>query len=422
MVARAISGNRDWSVNFSSLKPEEYPCKIYVFVCCVSTPLCRLIPIKSSNSSPASQSFSFSGYSRGAWTVLLADLAEAANANPARLGVALTSISAAGITSLIFGGRLTDVLTRRTILVLSLVGSAMFFAMLSAVSTYTQLLAAFIFGGLVISFFDLIANAIGGDFEQQHGKARLTFFHAGWSFGAALGALASGVALTVEINYPALFVGLAGLLIFAGLLGIIAPLPKQVREREAPAQTSGRVLGVRGVLLAALLVVSTFSIDAGLEGYISLYLRNLIGSGALLGGVSISLLYSAAVIGRLVSGAAIERFGERRVILTSGVLTLFALLLVTLFTSTLPVSTGLFVIGLALSPLAPIAYSQAARAIPGRGGQAASAVTVFGYSAFLITPLIIGGAAELTSLRIAFTLLFLAGLGIIGVARATRSG
>lgn len=360
------------------------------------------------------------GLQSGAWTVLLADLAEAANANPARLGVALTSISAAGITSLIFGGRLTDVLTRRTILVLSLIGSAMFFAMLSAVSTYTQLLAAFIFGGLVISFFDLIANAIGGDFEQQHGKARLTFFHAGWSFGAALGALASGVALAVEISYSALFVRLAGLLVFAGLLSIIAPFPKQVREREASAQTSGRVLSIRGVLLAALLVVSTFSIDAGLEGYISLYLRQLIGSGALLGGISVALLYSAAVVGRLVSGAAIGRFGERHVILVSGVLTLVALLLITLFTSTLPVAIGLLIIGLALSPLAPIAYSQAARAVPGRGGQAASAVTIFGYSAFLIAPLIIGGVAELASLRTAFMLLFVSGFGIVAVSRATK--
>ena len=359
------------------------------------------------------------GLQSGAWTVLLADLASATDTSPGRLGVALTSTAGAGIVSLFFGGRLTDLFSRRTILVLALIGSALFFMVLSVVATYTQLLVTFIFGGLAISFFDLMANAIGGDFEQQHGEARLTFFHAGWSFGAALGALSSGLALAVGITYVTFFVGLASLLFLVGFLSMFIPLPQQVKEGEASTQSSGRVLGVRGVLLAALLVVSSFSIDAGLEGYVSLYLRQLIGSGALLGGVSIALLYSAAVIGRLVSGAAIGRFGERRIILTSGLLTLVALLLITLFTSTLSVAIGLFVIGLALSPLAPIAYSQAARAVPGRGGQAASAVTIFGYSAFLVAPLVIGGVAELTSLRVAFMLLFLSGLGIIGVARAT---
>lgn len=356
------------------------------------------------------------GLQSGMWTVLLADLAGATNISPGQLGIALTSMAGAGIVSLSFGGRLTDLFARRIVLTSSLIGTAAFFFTLSAVDTYTQLLAVFIFGGLTISFFDLIANTIGGDFEGQHHKPRLTFFHAGWSFGAALGALLSGIALAVGIAYTTLFVCLAGFLLFVGCLSLVAPLPKQVREEQT--QASGRVLGIRGVLLAALLVVSSFSIDAGLEGYVSLYLRRLIGSGALLGGVSIALLYGAAVIGRLVSGMAIQRFGVRHVVFMSGGLTLVALLLITLFTSTLPVALGLLLIGLALSPLAPIAYSQAAKAAPGRGGQAASAVTLFGYGAFLMTPLIVGGVAELASLRVAFALLFLSSLGIIGVARA----
>ena len=356
------------------------------------------------------------GLQSGMWVVLLADLSEAVNISPGQLGIALTSTAGAGIVSLLFGGSLTDTFARRVILTFSLLGTAVFFFTLSSVNTYTQLLATFVLGGLTFSFFDLIANTIGGDFEQQHHKHRLTFFHAGWSFGAALGALISGIALEAGIAYTTLFIYLAGFLSIIGCLGVFAPLPRQVHVDRKRA--SGRVLAIRGVLLAALLVVSTFSVDASLEGYISLYLRKLVGSGALLGGISVALLYSAAVVGRLVSGAAIQRFGERRVIFMSGGLTIVALLLVTLFTSTLPVALGLLIIGLALSPLAPIAYSQAARAVPGRGGQAASAITIFGYSAFLVAPLIIGGVAELSSLRISFSLLFLSSLGIVTVARA----
>jgi MFS family permease len=70
-----------------------------------------------------------------------------------------------------------------------------------------------------------------------------------------------------------------------------------------------------------------------------------------------------------------------------------------------------------LSPVAPIAYSLAARSAPGRVGQAASAVTVFGYSAFLLVPVVVGAVAEASSIRTAFRLLFLTGLGILVLSR-----
>ena len=365
--------------------------------------------------------FFFLGLQSGVWDVLLADLVAAVNIRSSQLGVALTSMAAAGILSLAFGGKLTDVLARRIILILSILGTALFFAVLGRVDTYLQLLAAFVFGGLCISFFDLIANTLGGDFEQQHTLQRLTFFHAGWSLGAALGALSSGAILSAGVAYTDLLTGLAVLLSFVGFAGFSVPLP--VQSRTEPGEASGgRILAVRGVLLAALLIISTFAIDAALEGYISLYLRRLVGSGVFLGGVSVALLYGAAVLGRLVSGAAIARFGGRRVMFVSGGLTLLGLVLVTVFTATLPVAVGLLLVGLALSPLAPLAYSQATKAAPGRVGQAASAVTVFGYGAFLVTPLVIGGVADLLSLRVSFVLLLLPAMCILAVSRANKLG
>lgn len=358
------------------------------------------------------------GVQSGAWVVLLADLTAATGMSPAQLGLALTGMSGAGIVSLLLGGQLTDEGPRRPMLVLALLGTAGFFLALSVVTTYTWVIAVFLTGGLFLSLYDLTANTLGGDYEHQHRRPVLTFFHAAWSFGAALGALQSGVALAAGVAYTGLFRWLTGLLLLVGLLAVIAPLPHQARDEHAtPGRVKQRVLANRGVLVAALLVVFTFSTDAGLEGYVSLYLRELIGSGALLGGLSVSVLYGAAVLGRLTSGVAIRRFGEGHVLATSGILVCIGLTLVTAFTATPPVVLGLLLIGLALSPVAPIAYSLAARSAPGRVGQATSAVTFFGYSAFLLVPVVVGAVAEASSIRTAFRLLFFTGLGILVLSR-----
>ena len=63
------------------------------------------------------------------------------------------------------------------------------------------------------------------------------------------------------------------------------------------------------------------------------------------------------------------------------------------------------------------ALSLAGEARPGQSGQASSAVTVIGYGGFLAGPAIIGGAAELTDLRLALGLVVVAGIGIAGIGQ-----
>jgi MFS family permease len=78
---------------------------------------------------------------------------------------------------------------------------------------------------------------------------------------------------------------------------------------------------------------------------------------------------------------------------------------------------GFGIVGLAVSAAAPVALSIAGDARPGRSGQASSAVTVVGYSGFLVGPAIIGGVAELTDLRLALGVVVVAGIGIAGIGQ-----
>ena len=72
------------------------------------------------------------------------------------------------------------------------------------------------------------------------------------------------------------------------------------------------------MLVAVTLITLCFFGDGAIEGYVALYLRDLLGAGALLTGVGLALFHGASLAGRLVSSAALGRLGERNLITLAG--------------------------------------------------------------------------------------------------------
>ena len=72
--------------------------------------------------------------------------------------------------------------------------------------------------------------------------------------------------------------------------------------------------------------------------------------------------------------------------------------------------------GLALSGVAPIAFSAAGDFAPERAGGAISVVTTLGYGGFLLGPVVVGGLAELLGLRVALATIAAAGALISALA------
>jgi len=68
-------------------------------------------------------------------------------------------------------------------------------------------------------------------------------------------------------------------------------------------------------------------------------------------------------------------------------------------------------VGIAAAPVAPVVFSPTARAVPGAGGRAISLVTVSGYMAFTVGPLLFGAVADVSYLRTSLLLSVTFGLG-----------
>ncbi len=400
--------------------------------------------------------FAALGAQVGVWTVLLADVIAGASLSLGALGWALAVLSGGAIVTSLVGGVIGDRLGRRTMLLLGIGGSGAFFVAMPPVIGSAFPLAVFFFlGGLAWGWYDLAVSTLGGDFERHHRETAMIGFHARFSLGAAAGAIGAGLALTAGATAGATFVAVGIALLGLSLALARSPLPPTAGisasgdiswmldppslpdERgvmsggDQPGPASGvragsalptlgagrfgrlmpwRTAGpVSGLFVAATIVPLAFLPDAALEGYISYYVRSVLGSGPLLAATAIAAFHLAVATGRLGGGKSLLRHGERRVLIGSGLGAAAGLGLVIATGSPAVAAVGLLVMGFALAPIAPIVFSMAARSAPGREARAVARVSACLTAVFLVGPVVIGTLADATSTRVAW-LLPLAGL------------
>ena len=168
------------------------------------------------------------------------------------------------------------------------------------------------------------------------------------------------------------------------------------------------------------LVTLCFLGDGILEGYVALYLRDLLGAGALLTGVGLALFHGASLLGRLLSDRAQHRLGERNLITVAGTGAAIGMVIIVLADAPALAAAGLLLVGVSLAPVVPTALSVAGRADPERSGAAVSLVTTVGYSAFVVGPPLAGALAAATSLRAALLPVVATSVGVALLSRRLR--
>ena len=358
--------------------------------------------------------FAVLGFHVGVWAVQLPNLAVALRLSPGRLGAALTVASAAGILTLFAGGLLADRLGRRPVLLLGLAGTGVAFVFLSGVQSLGALCVVTAAYGLFVSFVDLGANAVGADYERAYDTHVMSGLHAGFSLGAMVGALLTAVVLWSGVGFRAVYLGLAVVLLATALAATLAPLPPH--HVDEPAAVRGRRRGaiwrIPAVALAIALVTVTFFGDGALESFLAVYFRQVLGSGILLSGVAVGSFHLASLVGRLIALRALRRWDERHVIVVAGLLASVGIGVAVVTRQVGLAIGGMLLVGFAVAPVVPIALSLAARSAPGRSGRAVATTTAAGYSAFIVSPGLVGWIADASSLRVGLSVLIATSLGI----------
>jgi len=111
------------------------------------------------------------------------------------------------------------------------------------------------------------------------------------------------------------------------------------------------------------------------------------------------------MLGRIFGDKGRSVFGDKKLLIINSVVATIGAFLFIIFPQPLMVIAGMFLVGLGLSVIVPIAYSTAGATEGLAPGVGISMVTTIGYAGFLFGPPIIGYLADWKTLQVAMLLI-----------------
>ncbi|WP_432005197.1 MFS transporter [Streptomyces parvus] len=297
---------------------------------------------------------------------------------------------------------------------------------------------ALFLAGAMDALTDVAQNAHGLRVQRLYGRSILNSFHAVWSIGAVTGGLMAAGAMSLGLSLGVHLAVSAVVLVAAAVAALRFCLPgpdngpEETGPEEAGRKETGRketgperltAEGARGtsrvgVVLAALVLIATAGTlveDAG-NSWAALYLSDALHASAALAASGFIALVGAQFIGRLIGDRLVDRFGQRSVARSGGLITAVGMGLA-LAVPTLPGTVlGFALAGFGVATLVPAAMHEA-DALPGlKPGSGLTIVSWLMRLGFLLSPPIVGQVADAAGLRTGLLVIPAAGVLVVLLA------
>lgn len=254
--------------------------------------------------------------------------------------------------------------------------------------------------------------------QDRFPKPILSAVHGWFSLGGFAGG--AGVALANQVGAsPAQHLVIASLVLSLVLgFGVRRMYPTDAnKEADGPKFA----LPTRRIMLIGVLVLFAFVSEGAMWDWCSVYLRQVLHSGAVLGAVGFGIASFAMACGRFTGDRIIHRIGYRATLVGSALLCAGGILLAVCAGSVPLAIAGFSLCGVGVANLVPILF-RASALVPGVPSSIGLAsVTTCGYSGFLAGPPVLGHLADRYGLAFALGLITLMCLGIaVAGKRAVR--
>jgi MFS family permease len=274
--------------------------------------------------------------------------------------------------------------------------------------------------GAMDSITDVAQNSHGLRVQRLYKRSILNSFHAVWSVGAViggvLGAVAAQLAMPVALQ-------LTGSAVLFSLMAVVANRfllsgsepggePASAPDGGSPRSKPGPELLAKYGVLAALVVIAASGAvveDAG-SSWSAIYLSGSLEASAFVAGVGFIALQGMQFVGRICGDRLVDRFGQRAVARTGGLVVFVGMGVALAIPTVLGTVVGFGLAGLGVATLIPAAM-HAADGLPGfRPGTGLTIVSWLLRVGFLLSPPVVGAIADASSLRLGLLVVPVAGL------------
>lgn len=286
----------------------------------------------------------------------------------------------------------------------------------------------FIFGS-GIGLWDVAQNLEGADVERRLRLTIMPKFHAAFSGGAFVGAIAGAGLAAIGVDLSAHLVGVAVLVIVISLWIPRYFLPEdtqaETNDDGAPRSRFGAWKEPR-TLLIGLVVLGAALTEGAANDWVAKASVDGLGTSEAVGALMFSVFVASMTLFRFVGGGLIDRFGRVRVLQFSLASSLVGLLIFVFAPNVVLAGFGAVLWGTGAALGFPMGMSAAADD-PRHAAARVSVVSTIGYTAFLAGPPLLGFLGDQVGIRNALLAVGVAVLASFLVApaaaeqRATKS-
>lgn len=351
--------------------------------------------------------FFINGVVLAIWATNIPELKRNLALTDQQLGFALSGFAAGTMITMYIAGILATKIGTRNTLVLGGILLSFTIPLCAYAPSYTTFVASILLLGVINSIYDVAMNSHACVIEIERKKVLMPSFHALFSIGGLIGASTVAVLLSDKLG-AAYCLTLAGVLVFIATIisaFFLVDIRPEVQANEGKVKFR---LPNRTLLYLAFLTFLALFIERTLIDWSSLYLTDISHVSTNIAALGFAGFSLAMALTRLSGDYFINKFGESKVLITSGLAGAIGLLLAIIFPTPIISILGFLVVGLGLGNMIPVFYSRAGKVFPESPAVGYALNGTLGYTGFLIAPIIIGSVSTDYSLRIAMVLPVLA--------------
>lgn len=381
--------------------------------------------------------FALCGLALASWAARLPAVRDALDISLEQVGVLIFGIAAGSILGLLASSHLIARFGTRATITWCLIGVGGGLG-LAGIGTAVGPSFAVIFAGLLVfgicsGMCDVAMNVSGAANERLLGRAVMPVFHAFFSVGtivgAALGALAEHLGVSVVVH----MLVVAALIVGSALFSVRFLRSEQlVVEGDDPLADDDHSRTWRGrlsiwrdprTILIGLIILGMAFAEGSANDWLALAMVDGYGVDNAAGALVFGVFVTAMTVGRLLGVRLLDRFGRVPVLRGSAALATVGLLIVIFGPNAAVATVGTVLWGLGSALGFPVGMSAAADD-PRTAAARVSAVATIGYFAFLVGPPLIGflaaGFGILPSLLVVLVLVAVSGI-VSNAAREPRT-
>ena len=350
--------------------------------------------------------FFLQGLCFATWASRIPSIQQSLRLSDTALGAVLFALPVGSMLALPFSGWLVNKFGSKRVATNSLLLYSLSLIALGFAPSTLLLICGLVVFGMAGNTANIAINTQAVGVEAKYERNIMASFHGLWSLAgftaAGIGAFMIGNAI-VPMHH---FIIIASLIVLGIALSFQYLLPD-----EAKSSTSEKlfVKPDKSLVMLGLIAFCCMICEGAMFDWSGIYFQKVVGAKDGWIGAGYTAFMSTMAAGRFIADWVVSKVGFRKTIQLSGILIGVGLSIAVLFPSLAASIASFLLVGIGVSSVVPLVYSEAGKSKVMSTGKALAAVSSIGFLGFLLGPPLIGFIAGLSSLRFSFAYVALMG-------------